>query len=592
MPSRATIGAVCLSFMTAILAAKQALGDDGRLGPPGDTRVFLSVETLTGEDDEDPRALHYGHFMPVGDVGPAKHAFSGRLTLSPLPIDDADGNRLGAAGSGSLPGFSVDFFSRDGVLVPSERGIIRGSEVGSWDILLSPGRVWQEAGDGDWSRASFPFTLVHHDWGASRNGVASFLYDDRRVSDMRLQVAQEAAPNWPFDLWAQAPAHYSPGDLEEREALWSALAAERAARLPLADWSDLEAAHGDVDLHDFDGGAIRPFVTVSGLLVDDTFYLRPCRTRLGLYPYCEEMRHSVYSLTKTLGALVAMLRLAEKYGAEVWDERIVDYVPLSAGHDGWEQVTFRDALNMTTGIGNLEPRRVDFYVEADFSPLSMRVGRAPTIVDKLAAISLFEDYPWEPGEVFRYRSVDSFVLAVALDRFLKSREGPEASLWGMMEREVFRPLSLGPLPVLETREAQPERRVPMLGYGMLPTFDQVLRLTQLLQREGAWDGRQVLHRELTREALDHSRHLGLPTGWRYEDGSEANYHMALWRTPHQAAAGCTVSLPVMSGFGGNYLLIMPGGTVALRFADGDDNAPSTWDSYSMRRAADAIVPFC
>ncbi len=476
--------------------------------------------------------------------------------------------------------------------MPVDRGLIRSQEDGSWDLILSPGRVWSEAADGGWSRASFPFTLVDQRWSASRNGVAIFLYDDRQVSELRLQVAQEAAPNWQFDLWAQVPVRYTPGPVAEREALWAELQTERAARVPLRPWSDLGAAYGEVDLEGFDGGGVRPFVTVSGLLVGDSFYLRPCRTRLGPYPYCEEMRHAVYSQTKTLGALVAMLRLAQTYGPEVWDEKVIDYVPLRARHDGWKTVTFRDALNMTTGIGNLEPRRVEHYVETDYSPLSIRVGRAPTVVDKLAAISLFHDYPWAPGEVFRYRSVDSFVLAMAMDRFLKSREGPDARLWGMMERDVFAPLSLGPLPVVETREAQPERRIPMLGYGMLPTFDQVLRLSRLLQEGGAWEGQQILHPGLTKEALDHSRHLGLPTGWRYNEGGEAHYHMSFWRTPHRADAGCSVSLPVMAGYGGNYLLIMPGGTIALRFADGDDNAPSTWDSYAMRMAADAIVPFC
>lgn len=592
MLSRAIARNLCLILWLTVLASQQISASEARLNAPEGERRFLTVEVLSGEAGRAPEALHYGHFMPLGQSGPAQHEFSGRLTMPAFPLRRAEGNNVGAVGEGSLPGFSMDFFSQDGLLVPVERGIIRNAESGPWDIILSPGKVWSEATDEGWSRAAFPFTLVDQRWGGSRNGVATFLYDDSRVSELRLQVAQEASPNWQFDLWAQAPAGYAPGEVAMRDSIWAALSAERAARVPWRPWSDLEEAYGEADLEGFDGGGVRPYVTVSGLLIDGTFYLRPCRTRLGPYPFCEEMRHAVYSQTKTLGALIAMLRLAEVYGPEVWDEKILDYVPLKARHDGWEEVTFRDALNMATGIGNLEPRRVDHYVEADASPLSMRVGRAPTVVDKLAAISLFEDYPWGPGEVFRYRSVDTFVLAMAMDRFLKSREGAEARLWDMVEREVFAPLSLGPLPIVETREAQAERRIPMLGYGMLPTFDQVLRLSQLLQRGGAWEGKQVLHRELTKESVDHSRQHGLPTGWRYKEGGEAHYHLAFWRTPHRAESGCTVSLPVMGGYGGNYLLIMPGETIALRFADGDDNAPSTWDSYVMRMIADDIVPFC
>ena len=51
------------------------------------------------------------------------------------------------------------------------------------------------------------------------------------------------------------------------------------------------------------------------------------------------------------------MRLAQKYGDEVFDLKIKDYVPVTAAHDGWERVTFADALNMATGIGDLAPQR-------------------------------------------------------------------------------------------------------------------------------------------------------------------------------------------------------------------------------------------
>ena len=67
------------------------------------------------------------------------------------------------------------------------------------------------------------------------------------------------------------------------------------------------------------------------------------------------MRHGVFSVTKSLGAAVALLRLAQTYGDQVFDLKIKDYVTVTATHDGWERVTFADALNMATGIGDLAP---------------------------------------------------------------------------------------------------------------------------------------------------------------------------------------------------------------------------------------------
>ena len=590
--SHGLLTGVCAALLLAAAlgmgaAAAQASG----LEAPGNSREYLTIQDLT-TTSEAPEALHYGHFMPVGEAGPARHALSGRITLEALPVAKAGGRGLRNAGAATLPGFTVEMFSRDGVLIPVDQGIIRIDETGPWDIILSPGKVWSEPGDGAWARASFPFTLVDHRWGGSRNGVAAFLFDESRISNVRVQIAQEAAPNIQFDLWAQVSAHYEAGEVAGKDRLWDDLMARRAARVPIRPWADLEASHGAAGLEGFDGVGNQTNITVSGLLLDGTFYLRPCRTRLGPYPYCEEMRHAVYSQTKTLGALIAMLRLAEKYGPEVWDERIIDHVPIPVGHDGWEAVTFRHALNMTTGIGDVVPRKVPGYVEADYSPLSLRVGRAPTIKDKLALMAGFEKYPWAPGEVFRYRTVDTFILGLAMDRFLKSREGPDAGIWDMMEAEVLRPLNIGPLPVVETREPRAESRVPLFGSGMLPTFDQVLRLAQLLQRGGQWQGEQILHAGLTAEAIDQGEQRGLPTGWHYKEGGEAHYHLSFWRTPHRAEAGCRVYLPVMSGYGGNYLLLLPGDTIALRFADGDDNATATWDSFAMRQAADRVKPFC
>ena len=46
----------------------------------------------------------------------------------------------------------------------------------------------------------------------------------------------------------------------------------------------------------------------------------------------------------------------------------------------------------------------------------------------------------------------------------------------------------------------------------------------------------------------------------------------------------------MLGQGGNYVVMMPNGVSAIRFADGRDNERGTWDSESLRRVADYVRP--
>jgi hypothetical protein len=42
------------------------------------------------------------------------------------------------------------------------------------------------------------------------------------------------------------------------------------------------------------------------------------------------MRHSVFSVTKSLGAAVTLLRLAQTYGDQVFDLKITEYVTVTA----------------------------------------------------------------------------------------------------------------------------------------------------------------------------------------------------------------------------------------------------------------------
>src|SRR6185436_8949550 len=102
----------------------------------------------------------------------------------------------------------------------------------------------------------------------------------------------------------------------------------------------------------FDGSTARDDVSVSGLVIDGVVYAKDCHTRSGPYPYCRHMRHGVFSVTKSLSAAVALLRLAAKYGDGVFDEKISDYVRVTATHDGWKDVTFADALSMVVPIGD------------------------------------------------------------------------------------------------------------------------------------------------------------------------------------------------------------------------------------------------
>jgi CubicO group peptidase (beta-lactamase class C family) len=541
--------------------------------PASTHRDRLTADELFGDKYKGDSPVQNDYFMPFEDADPALHEFSGTLAIAATKMSYRHIWARVRGNFGSFPALKANFFTHQDHLVPVERNRFLGSEKSTWYIILAPGRIWSEPGDNGYSRASFPFTLIHSksNYSQTHNGIATFLFDDKHVSALRFQIVQEAAPQAKFDAWGQAD--------------------ELAHQTPIRSWTELEQTYDPKTLDRIDGINNRENITLSGLIIDDVVYARPCRTRWGDYPYCAQMRHGVYSASKSLGALLAMLRLAQKYGDGVFDLKIKDYVDIASNHDGWSNVTFGNTLNMATGIGDIEPRRVSSYVEEDSTALARRIYEAQTTNEKLKLIAAFGNYPWGPDEVFRYRTTDTFVLAVAMDRYIKSKEGPSADLWSLISREVLEPIGIARMPVLHTIEPNHARGIPKLEGGMLPNLDEVAKLVKLLRNGGRHQGEQILSATKLDEAFGKAMPPGLPTGWLIDDG-ETYYHMSLWLHPFVAQSGCLVHIPAMSGVGGTYVIIMPNGITAFRFADGRYNSPGTWDSSGLRKVADYIRPFC
>lgn len=279
-----------------------------------------------------------------------------------------------------------------------------------------------------------------------------------------------------------------------------------------------------------------------------------------------------------------MTYLAEKYSASVFELRIADYLNVSSEHDGWETVTFGDALNMATGIGD-EPINTAMVFEDNNSGLYGNFMSRKSAMEKLSAAFSGGNYPWLPGERFRYRSIDTFVLAAAMDSFLKSREGQDVNIWDSVVDEVLRPIGVYHAPMMHTVEPDGSRGIPILGEGFFPTIQDIAKISLLLENEGRHDSHQLLSAVKLREALYRSEARGLPfpTGSRFEGSS---YHMAIWHVPFEGKR-CTVVVPKMAGWGGNSVLFLPNGIITFFVQDGFHQIDD-----AMVAATNEIVPIC
>ncbi len=341
---------------------------------------------------------------------------------------------------------------------------------------------------------------------------------------------------------------------------------------PLAELSDRFGASA---LKDFNCGVNAAKISQTGIVVDHVLYLQPAYTRSGNHLYAEEMHYGAFSVSKTAGAAVALLRLARKYDDSVFDERIADYLQVTARHPGWDTVTFGETLSMATGIGDTYPYRsssVTFADEGnDGNPHWWEFNHSSFMAGRLAGAFSFRNYPWVPGEVMRYNSAHTMILAVAMDNYLKSREGPDTDPWRMLNEEVYQPIGIRWLPSMRPRINSTIPGPEPLGWGLLPNAHDIVRIAALHQNEGKFETHQLLHRQRTLEMMRQTQGSALHTAEKTQliTGSwvDTEYRDGAWSAHLQSSGGCTKLASRMEWLGRSFVVMLPSSITLFRFAD-------------------------
>lgn len=541
------------------------------------SRTSLSSGYLSGQPA--PLVVSNPAFTPARDCAPALHLFNGELHVT-----GGSYTSIGFNGTNTLtfPQIRAAFTSVEGRVIPINPDLIRAQSSSIWRFAFGTGQSWSEPGDDGWSRAAIPFTMSHYQWNAARHGLFSFLYRDNEISRVQFQVTQENVP-WEGDLdyFGLLPANLTSAQPDDAYAAERAWRRDMAMRFESASLSDLQDQVSTIALLDFNRGVPEHKMSQAAVLLDDVLYFQAAYTRSGDHPYPEEMRHGAFSVTKTAGGAVALLYLAKVYGPEVYDELIRDHINVTAGHNGWDEVTFGDTLSMVTGIGDAVPIRTapaTFADENDDSnPTWQQFNYSNYLDERLAGAFGFGNFPWGPAEVMRYNSAHTMILGVALDNYLKSREGPEADLWETLNREVFQPIGIRWLPSMRLNiDANTPGPVPM-GWGLVLSIHDAARVAQLLQDDGEFQGKQLLHRELTRCTIrkdqDPAWHTPEQTQLAFNQWVGTEYVYGTWSSRVSPSPDCQKIGSRMEGLGGNFVVMMPSGVSLFRFADANVYEP-------------------
>ena len=486
-----------------------------------------------------------------------------------------------------FPGLDIEFFtSSDNRLVPVQRDIIRKPIVDRtnsfWEIIASPGRVWAASQvDGEyasWNKAAFPFSLVQSQEGEAWIGLASFYYKDGKVSNTKVQLSSDSAggfifwdPDFDVNAWGEIPTVQTSTTIENESSLQNAYVVERANRLPTKPLADL-GSQAVVDAV----AALDPISTLSAaIMYNGTLYMDPVKTPFGVYPYPQDMRVGVWSATKSLVPGLAALRLAEKYGADFLDTKIVDYFKAgeefdyvdAASEARWKQVTLRNALQMSTGMG-----ATDYNTNwASDNLNTYKWGYSYKIEDMIRYYFNVTPNPevTGPGQKFAYIDQDMWIASMVMDRFIKQKQGPDASLIKFLRTEVYKPIGVDHFALGTNYTDSGELGYTYGGWGALPTIDILAKAGRLVASGGITpNGRQILSKEL------------LST---YP--SSGDYQLAFWKQ-NLTIDGIEIHVPYMSGAGGNKIYALPNGmSVVVLGRDNYNGGPTDEQTAELVTAA-------
>jgi CubicO group peptidase (beta-lactamase class C family) len=509
---------------------------------------------LLGE--EVPPLTDMSYFARPEWAEQAIHSFSGSLSFEDtemeFPID-----RTYYPGENIFPGITMDFISHEGELIPiRDKILVNGLQTNSlWNVLIGTGKVWHEAIDGEWSRASFPLSLTDSYIGQVRNCVATFVYKEDSISNVCVQCSQETADLNELqvgNMRTMLSAGYRPGTYPETNSVIERRNHMVSNRLPVHALSAIDteneiAGYFEKSLY------TNASTSLGAIIADGEVYLQPPKTRHGLYPYPEEMRHAVYSVSKSMTGALALFYLAERYGETIFNALISDHVPALSTHPAWQGVTFSHTLNMVTGTEGGEGGALLYEI----------LIKARTAEEAITSIASLGSGSGDPGEVFNYATTNLFVLSCAMQHYVEEKEGMGISYWDLVHENVLVPLGAANFILRRTIEADGSEGLPLLGYGAWPTLDEAAKIAMLFSNEGIYRGQQLLNREKCREALGRTDWKGISTGNDYRGDY---YRHSFWVT-NVRANGCKTEVTYMLGYGGNYVWFFPSGVIAIRFMD-------------------------
>lgn len=551
-------------------------------------RQLLSYADLTSTAPDLTSPVDDGAFRIPEQAAPPTHTFEGILRLRNTlqggqsnAIKDDFGIARNWNGPISLPEHDFEFIQHGSHLIPSRQGLIYTGHS-FFNMIVGPGRAWNESSDQGMTRATFPVTLVQRNQNCTFNGVMAFLFDDKNISQVRYQFTQETCGYFKINLWGQLKAEYRPQKVKNAADIVQKHADEISNRMPEKPIEDLlvDFPQAGIDLAGFTKTIDATHVTTFGVVVNGIHYNAGCPTRFGHYAYCAQIRMASYSTAKSAFAGIAMMRLGQKYGPLFYTLPLKDYVPeVKKSSNDWSNVRIYHTLDLRTGMFRSTDEEGSAAMDAFIDSESYK--------DKMDAAVNFPKSA-DPGVEFVYKTSDTFIGTVAMDKFYKENEGGKADIFNMVRDEVYQPihLSAGMMTILRTDNR--DSGMPLGGLGLFWSPDDVAKMAVFLNNaNGTIQGKAVLDSAKMREIFHRDRN------GQIDPDNSNHYKSGFWveefTKDKYPEYGCEFWVPYMSGYGGISIAMLPDGVNFYLFSD---NYEFGWETavWELNKIATVCPP--
>ena len=467
----------------------------------------------------------------------------------------------------NIPKFEIEISSLDGKVYPKNTKIIETNHL-FWNIQFGVGSSKLETSSSN-TLITLPFSLIHKSANCIHNGIGVFsISNENQISNIIFEIASETCAYYKFDYVGLYSANFqfinTVPDLSNNSGKNIISIENLYNRYNLTNKSFLNSDYIDPSN-----------VTMFGLIDSNNHYVSSCMTRLGNYPFCDQILLPSYSLAKSIAGTFSLSLLESQYGS-ISNLYVSDLVPECYGRK-WKNVTLNNLSDMSTGQY--------FNSTHDFDESSVASSEVIFMFeehkDKIKKACSAFPKKTKPGTRFVYHTSDTYILGVALNNYLQSNSN---------RKDYFNDVLI---PFLESNNlSQTSQSVlatndninqSYTGWGMFFLRSDLDRLSTIIHNIKNNSSTQLTYLYDALNPNDNNSLLAIPSVNIY-------YNNGFWsRKFDKDIFNCSedVWIPFMSGFGGITFAFFPNGMSYYYFSDGYEFA---WESAIF--SSHSIKPFC